>query len=232
MFNRRNKKTITKEEVIELIEKEEKKEKKREKKRLEENLRYHKRNRAINIVFFVILALLALITIDVIAVGRFNKGPFFAIPVKKYKDGGTKEYYGLGYKVIKYHQVQGRRDKEIGYWSLKYDTNPTTVQDLDLAIEFTGNEVEAYKKYYKEFLRVSSTLHKVTPKKNQILLGYQDEDNKYSIDIVCKMSKDQKDLRNLEEDKEITVIGTVTNFYIGTEKENNRLVLSDCFAEQ
>ena len=36
-----------------------------------------------------------------------------------YKDGGTKEYYGLGYKVIKYNQIEGRRDTQIGLWNLK-----------------------------------------------------------------------------------------------------------------
>ena len=56
----------------------------------------------------------------------------FIIKTHTYNDGGTKEYYGLGYKVIKYNQVQGRRDKVIGSWKLKYNMNePTYKTEID-----------------------------------------------------------------------------------------------------
>ena len=72
----------------------------------------------INIIFSIIVILIIMVAIDIICVSRYNKGPFFAIPTHTYKDGGTKEYYGLGYKVIKYHQIQGRRERELGSYSL------------------------------------------------------------------------------------------------------------------
>ena len=34
---------------------------------------------------------------------KSNKKPIFAIPIFKLKDDGTVEYYGFGYKVIKYN---------------------------------------------------------------------------------------------------------------------------------
>ena len=135
-----------------------------------------------------------------INVSRFNKGPFFALPLHNYNDGGSKAYYGIGYKVIKYHQLQGRRDKEIGLWSLKYNTEPITMKDVDIAIEFTGNEVESFEKYYKKFVRIISTLHKVDEKNHKIIMGYQDEDNKYSLDIVCQIVKDQENISSFEEE--------------------------------
>ena len=188
--------------------------------------------RIINIVFAIIIVLLILITIDVVCVAKYDKGPFFAIPTYTYQDGGTKEYYGIGYKVIKYNQIQGRRDRQLGTWSLKYDTNAITIQDIDLAIEMRENEANTYKKYHKKFVRIISTLQKVDEKNHRILLGYQDEEGKYSLDIVCDIVKDQKNLSKLEEGKEITIIGTINDFKGKKKKTNRKLYISHCFAEQ
>jgi hypothetical protein len=39
------------------------------------------------------------------SLAKHNKKPIFAIPILRHKDGGTVEYYGLGYKVIKYNKL-------------------------------------------------------------------------------------------------------------------------------
>ena len=39
--------------------------------------------------------------------------PIFCVNIKTYRDGGTKEYIGIGYKVIKYNNNQ-RKDFQIG----------------------------------------------------------------------------------------------------------------------
>ena len=96
-----------------------------------------------------------MITIDIISVARYNKGPYFAIKTATLKDGGTKVYYGIGYKVIKYHQSQGRRDTELGSWSMPYNVEPTDVQALDLAIAYKNDALKTYQKYNKKFLRIS-----------------------------------------------------------------------------
>lgn len=54
-----------------------------------------------------------------------NENPIFAVKVFTLKDGGTKEYYGLGYKIIKYNKMgeDGKIEKdnwEIGSFALKY----------------------------------------------------------------------------------------------------------------
>lgn len=41
---------------------------------------------------------------------RANKSPIFAIRTAIYKDGGTKDYIGLGYKIRKYNKLDGRKD--------------------------------------------------------------------------------------------------------------------------
>ena len=191
-----------------------------------------KYKRIINIVFSIIVIILLLIAIDIVAVAKFNVGPFFTIPVHTYNDGGTKEYYGLGYKVIKYHQTQGRRDRELGSWSLKYKVEPITFQAVDFAIEFSGNEAKTYEKYYKSFVRIISTLEKVDTKNNKIYIGYLDEGEKYSLEIVCNMVKEQKNIDKLEVGKETTIIGSIRDFKPATKKQPNTLYINDCFAEQ
>lgn len=186
----------------------------------------------INIVFVIIIISLIMITVDVICVSRYNKGPYFAIPTKTYKDGGTKEYYGIGYKVIKYNQIQGRRDMEIGKWNMPYSIEPTDIDDLDLAIEFTEKPIESYEKYYKKFVRINSTLKKINSEKNKIILAYEDEGEKYTLEIICTMANKKSNINELEKNKEITIIGTVTNFEIKDKKDNNKLYISNCFAEQ
>jgi len=185
-----------------------------------------------DIIFMIVILCMILITVDIIAVGKYDKGPFFAIPFRTYKDGGTKEYYGLGYKVIKYNQVQGRRDKELGFWSLKYNTDAMNVQDIDLAIEFSeNNEEKVFNKYYKKFVRIPSTLYGMNVGTNQITIGYHDEDGKYSMDIVCTMAPEM-DLSTFEPEKPITIIGTVRDYKGRTATENNTLYISDCFGQQ
>lgn len=190
---------------------------------LEKNKRVQK---IMNIILTIILIIMILSIIDIIAVVKYNKGPFFAIPTVQYKDGGTKEYYGLGYKVISYHQIQGRRDKELGFWNLQYNTNAITIQDLDLAIELKENRDAFYQNYYRKFVRVISTLQEVDLEKYQIRIGYLDEDEKYSLNIICDIAKDQIGLDTLEVGKPITIIGTMSKW------QNQELYVTNCFAEQ
>ena len=185
-----------------------------------------------NIIFIIIIAMLAMITVDVISVARYGKGPYFAIPLHTYDDGGTKEYYGLGYKVIKYNQLQGRRDKEIGFWSLKYNSNPTTIKDIDLAIEFYEDEATTYEKYYRQFVRITSKLQKVDTKNHKITIGYVDEEGKYTLDIYCDVVKDQKNLKDLKVGEPTTIIGSVDKFKGQTKKQPRKLYIKNCFAEQ
>ena len=194
------------------------------------NKKYKRRKRIINIIFTLVLIILAMISIDIVCVSKYNVGPFFAIRTGVLKDGGTKEYCGLGYKVIKYHQLQGRRDTVIGTWKLQYNSTPIDTSDLDLAIEFQNDYNKTSKKYYKKFVRLSSTVKEVDYKNDRLILEYNDEGNKYTLDIVCNMA-DKDVVGAFNKEDTVHVIGTIEKFKVKTKKEPNRVYISNCFAE-
>lgn len=205
-----------------------------EKKVNEINLKNTKENkikRIINIVFTVLVIIMVMITVDVVSISRYNKGPFFAIRTNVYKDGGTKVYYGLGYKVIKYNQTQGRRDTVIGLWTMKYMVEPTNYEALDLAIELRNNPEETYQKIGKKFLRINGILDNVDKQKNTITLKYSDPDEKYNLEIICNMAEKENNIETFSEGDDVTVIGSVTDFKFKTKKQANRLYVNNCFAE-
>ena len=171
-----------------------------------------------------------MVTIDVISVSRYNSGPFFAIKTAHYKDGGTKVYTGLGYKVIKYNQIQGRRDTVIGSWALKYSVEPTEVDSIDLAIEYKTDTLKTYEKYNTKFLRISGTYQSYNKKNKTLTFGYIDPDGSYTLNIVCKMAKDTT-IKEYEKDDSITVIGTAYDFKQKDKKNPNTLYINNCFAE-
>lgn len=181
-----------------------------------------------NIIFIIIIALGIVIAIDVICVTKYDKGPYFAIRTKTYDDGGTEEFYGLGYKVIKYHQEQGRRDTKLGFWTMPYSVEPTEISALDLAIEFRNDPEKTANKYAGQFMRVTGRIYKI--KDNELILRYKDPDDAYTLKIKCPMAE-KTDLSNLKEDMEITVLGTIDNFTLATEKTSNSANMSNCFTE-
>lgn len=181
-----------------------------------------------NIIFIIIIALGIVIAIDVICVTKYDKGPYFAIRTKTYDDGGTEEFYGLGYKVIKYHQEQGRRDTKLGFWTMPYSVEPTEISALDLAIEFRNNPEKTANKYAGQFMRVTGRIYKI--KDNELILRYKDPDDAYTLKIKCPMAE-KTNLSDLKEDMEITVLGTIDNFTLATEKTSNSANMSNCFTE-
>lgn len=185
----------------------------------------------INIVFIIIIIIMVMVTVDVVGVSRYNKGPFFAIKTKTYNDGGTKEYYGIGYKVIKYNQQQGRKDIEIGSWNLKYNIEPINISSLDLAIEFRNDYKKAYKRYGKKFIRTDGTIKQIVNNK-KIIVKYSDPDKKYSLEIICNMANN-KITNKLKKGDKVELIGTISNF---SPKQNdnkvNKLYVDNVYAQK
>ena len=185
----------------------------------------------INIVFIIIIIIMVMVTVDVVGVSRYNKGPFFAIKTKTYNDGGTKEYYGIGYKVIKYNQQQGRKDIEIGSWNLKYNIEPINISSLDLAIEFRNDYKKAYKRYGKKFIRTDGTIKQIVNNK-KIIVKYSDQDKKYSLEIICNMANN-KMTNKLKKGDKVELIGTISNF---SPKQNdnkvNKLYVDNVYAQK
>ena len=187
--------------------------------------------RIINVVFSIIIIIIIMVTVDYIRVTKYGYTPVFAIKTLELKDGGTKEYTGLGYKVIDYNEIQGRRDIEIGLWGMKRNSTPIEVADVDLAIAFTTDEVKAYKKYYNKFVKITSTVLKTNEKDNKITLRYTDEGGKYTLDIICDLVPEQTNISAFEENKNVTVIGTVKKYVGATKKKNKQIYIKNCMAE-
>lgn len=68
-----------------------------------------------------------------------NKKPIFAIRTAIYKDGGSKDYMGLGYKVIVFNTECGYKEVKFGSWKMNindfnqevtdYCNNKSTIND-------------------------------------------------------------------------------------------------------
>ena len=172
------------------------------------------------IVMIVILVIGILITTDILLVTKVGVGPFLAIRTKVYDDGGTKEYYGLGYKVIKYNQKVGRRDTVLGSWFIKYDTTPETYSITDLAYSIINDN----NNHVGEFIRLSGTIESKNEKNKTITLKFTDEVNgKYDLTVNVNLLSDN--INDLNEFAPFSLIGIITSY------DNKTLTIENAFAE-
>ncbi len=128
------------------------------------------------IIMIVALILGTLIFIDILIANYTSVGPFLAVKVKTHNDGGTKEYYGLGYKVIKYRVKDGRNVTVVGSWTLKYDPTSKASTVEELGISFRNNPKEALKNSYKQFFIVTGKIDSIDKTNKKIVLIYEDKD--------------------------------------------------------
>ncbi len=172
------------------------------------------------IIMIVIIVIGVLVTTDIILVSKKNIGPFLAINTKTYNDGGTKEYYGLGYKVIKYNQKVGRRDTVIGSWSIKYDITPINYTITDLAYSIINDN----NTHIGEFIRLTGTISSKNNKNNTITLKFTDnEEGKYNLTV--KASLLSNNIKDLNKDDDVTLIGIIKSY------NNKTLTIENAFAE-
>ena len=73
------------------------------------------------IVLGIILVLGAIFFVIDYDRAKKQEKPIFCINIATYRDGGTKEYLGLGYKVIDFHTLEGFDDIKIGTWFINYN---------------------------------------------------------------------------------------------------------------
>lgn len=141
--------------------------------------------------FFLILVMAGafLVVFDVVMVTKFNVGPIFAIKVKTYNDGGTKEYAGIFYKVIKYKQTNGRRDMVLGSYKLSYAGEVYKKSVLDLAILYR-DDFTNFSLLEGKYVVVTGKVLSVSKEKQVVKLIYEDSDNKYQTIVTFKMDKD------------------------------------------
>lgn len=170
------------------------------------------------IIMIVALVLGTLIFIDILVANYTSVGPFLAVKVKTHNDGGTKEYYGLGYKVIKYKVKDGRNTTVVGSWTLKYDptTKATTVEEL--GISFRNNTKEALKNSYKQFFIVTGKIDSIDKTNKKVVLIYEDKDGGNYTTKAEFYLKNISKLENYSKGDTITISGTFTKY---TPKKNN-----------
>ena len=221
----------TNDEEFEYIEYEDEQETKQKKRNIKEKNKEINYKLIINIVFTIIMVILFTIAVDVIAVARYDSGPFFAFNTETYKDGGTKVYYGFGYKVIKYNQIEGRKGKVVGTWSLEYSVEPTPIDILDLAIEFENDKNKTSNKLYNQYLKVTGVISKIDAEKQQILMEYKDIDGKYTLELVTNVS-DEVIISTFKEGDNVEVYGTAKKFSAKTNKKPNTIILNECFVKK
>ena len=174
------------------------------------------------IIMIIIIVIGILATTDIILVTKANIGPFFAIRTKVYNDGGTKEYYGLFYKVLKYNQQVGRRDTVLGTYSLKYNTTPTnyTIEELSYALNNNDNN------YTGAFIRLTGTIAKIDPADKILIITYQDnEEGKYDLTIEAELLSNN--LKDLKTGAPVNLLGTLKNYDLTAKKAT----ISNAFAE-
>ena len=139
--------------------------------------------------FFLILVMAGAFLVVFDVVTKFNVGPIFAIKVKTYNDGGTKEYAGIFYKVIKYKQTNGRRDMVLGSYKLSYAGEVYKKSVLDLAILYR-DDFTNFSLLEGKYVVVTGKVLRVSKEKQVVKLIYEDSDNKYQTIVTFKMDKD------------------------------------------
>lgn len=125
----------------------------------------------------LILVILIFFTIDYRRVQR-NQRPLFCIDVATYCDGGTKIYYGLGYKVIAFHkmlflnessnEMEYYQDIKIGTWHMDYNDFTEEIMEKENAKQ----QVNHKRKYIElENTKINYNLAKMVEDKCYIVMN-------------------------------------------------------------
>lgn len=170
------------------------------------------------IIMIVALVLGTLIFIDILVANYTSVGPFLAVKVKTHNDGGTKEYYGLGYKVIKYRVKDGRNTTVVGSWTLKYDPTSKASTVEELGISFRNNTKEALKNSYKQFFIVTGKIDSIDKTNKKVVLIYEDKDGGNYTTKAEFYLKNMSKLKKYSKGDTITISGTFTKY---TPKNSN-----------
>ena len=151
-------------------------------------------NKIARIILKVVAVISVLIIIDLFLITRFEFGPLFAIRTKTYKDGGTKEYYGLGYKVIRYNVTNGREGIVVGNYSLKYNK---TAKKVDLS------KTKLTEDNNGDYVEITGKVDKVDKKNKRIVL--QNGKN----EIYCDMKEEFKEYNKISINKIVNITGRI-----------------------
>ena len=91
-----------------------------------------KMKKFIKVLLMIIISILILALIFfAVDYSRVQNGkkPIFCISLGMYLDGGTVEYFGLGYKVIDFSRLSGYDEIKIGTWAMQYKDFYKEIED-------------------------------------------------------------------------------------------------------
>lgn len=160
-------------------------------------------NRIFSVLLVITVIVAIIILFDVIMLTRFRKGPFFAIKTHTYDDGGTIQYKGFGYKVIKYHTLDGRRDMVVGDYSLVYDNKPRNISLVDLGNNFKSDYKTSFNEFVGSYLNVSGTVSKTDIKNKIVKLKYTEGKKSYTLECLDVKGK----ISNIKVGDEVSIKG-------------------------
>ena len=159
-----------------------------------------------------IIALLGIIffVIDYNRVKNQEK-PIFCIqnPSGIINDGGTIEYFGLGYKVIDFHTLAGFDDIKIGTWLMDYNDFEEEMKEYE----------EKYEEKYEEEMRKNefSFCGTITQVEENLFFVEPDENEEIrksaDLIIVGKLKSDTNVKYEIGERIKITYDGSVMETY-------------------
>lgn len=163
-----------------------------------------KLNRIARIVLKVVIVISILIVIDLFLITRFEFGPLFAIRTKTHNDGGTKEYCGLGYKVIRYNVTNGRSGLVVGGYSLKY--NPTAKKINLSKTKLTEDD-------NGDYVEITGKVKKIDKKNKRLVL------QNGKVKVYCDMREEFEAYNKISVNKMVNITGRI---YV---ESNNKLYL-------
>ncbi len=131
------------------------------------------------IAIVIILAILGTI-FGCIDVNRLKKGqnPIFCINTEIMRDGGTKVYVGLGYKIIDFNTETGYDEIKVGLWGIRYEDYIDEIEEYQENLkkqeenkegsqEENQNEKNSQNIFYAKILEVNEKSILVEPFKNE-----------------------------------------------------------------
>ncbi len=126
----------------------------------------------LTVLLVIVLVAFVFLTIDILRAKK-GKRPMFCIPnpAGAYKDGGTVEYLGLGYKVIDFNMLNGYDEVKVGTWFMDYN-----------------DFLSEYKKFEEEH-KIEAILQAVVVKVNEKSLSVMKSDNPQELYSVSFSSE-------------------------------------------
>ena len=165
----------------------------------------------IGVILGIIIVLgIVFFTVDYNRVKNQEK-PIFCIqnPAGGIMDGGTIEYFGLGYKVIDFHTIAGFDEIKIGSWFMKYNDFEKEIEEYEtqpaenFEILFKERELtDSYNKVYAILDKSETDKYDYTIYAYNGSVNIRIEDKEYSLrdallknkitmeEIIAKSNKD------------------------------------------